>query len=200
MDKISASLSMVNNQEYFEYLKKRSLTGRIYRDFFLYPRVSRLLKGRVLDVGCGIGDMVKYRPGCVGVDVNELNVDFCRRRGLEAYLMPFDQLPFDTASFDSLLLDNVLEHLSDPVPLLNEIKRVMRPDGFLVIAVPGLYGQICDSDHKVYYNEASLTELAGKQGFTIEKFLYTPLFRSTLLSQTLKQYCIYSRWLLKAQD
>jgi SAM-dependent methyltransferase len=144
--------------------------------------------------------MVKYRQGSVGVDVNQFNVEFCRWRGLEAHLMPYDQLPFDTASFDSLLLDNVLEHISDPVPLLNEIKRVMRPDGYLVIAVPGLYGQLCDSDHKFYYNEASLTELAGSLGFTIEKFLYTPFFRSVLLSQTLKQYCIYSQWTLKSKD
>jgi len=191
---------MVNNQAYFEYLKKRSLVGRFYRHFFLYPRISSLLKGRVLDVGCGIGDMLEYRPGSVGVDVNEFNIEFCRRRGLAAQLMPFDQLPFDTASFDSLLLDNVLEHILDPAPLLNEIKRVMHPDGFLVIGVPGLYGQLCDSDHKVYYNEDSLAELADRLGFTIEEFLYAPFIRSTFLSQTISQYCIYSRWTLKPQD
>lgn len=188
---------MTDSQAYFQYLTKKSFIGGFYRRFFLYPKINCLLKGRTLDVGCGIGDMLKFRPNSVGVDINPFNVEFCRSLDLEAHLMQVDQLPFNEASFDSLLLDNVLEHISDPVPLLKEVKRVMRTDGLLVIGVPGLKGQLCDLDHKAYYHEADLCELANRLGFTIEKFMYTPLFKSTLFSRTIKQYCIYSQWTLK---
>jgi SAM-dependent methyltransferase len=188
---------MDKNQKYFEYLKRRGFLGKIYRRFLLYPKISRLLKGRLLDVGCGIGDMLAFRPNSVGVDVNKLNIDFCLRRGLEVRPMPFDVLPFEDQSFDSILLDNVLEHIIDPYPLLKEIKRVMRSDGVLVIGVPGLRGQLCDDDHKVYYDEASLISLAEMMGFEIDCSLYMPLVKSALLSQLLKQYCVYTQWKLR---
>lgn len=188
---------MDKHQQYFEYLKNRSFLGRIYRRFFLYPKINRLIHGRLLDVGCGVGDMLAFRPNSVGVDINDLNVKFCRWRGLDVQLMPIDQLPFANASFDSVLLDNVLEHITEPGPLLNEIKRIMLPDGVLVIGVPGLLGQLCDDDHKVYYDEAMLYKLADKLGFEITKMVYTPLCKSVFLSQVVKQYCIYSQWRLR---
>lgn len=51
-----------------------------------------------------------------------------------------DHLPFDSESFDSVLIDNVLEHIEDPNSLLAEIKRVIRPNGGLLIGVPGVLG------------------------------------------------------------
>ena len=184
---------MDKNREYFEYLQNRSWRGRFYRKFFLYPRINRLLKGKLLDVGCGVGDMLACRPNSIGVDVN---AKFCRWRGLDAREMPYDVLPFDDASFDSILLDNVLEHIADPTPLLNEIKRVMRPDGVLLIGVPGLRGQLYDLDHKVYYDEPNLSALANRLGFEVVDSLYTPLWKSVMFSQMIKSYCLYSQWQL----
>jgi SAM-dependent methyltransferase len=185
---------MDENKKYFLYLQNRSLFGRLYRQYYLYPRLLRNLKGRLLDVGCGIGDMLTFRPNTVGVDVNPYNVNFCKALGCEAYVMSVDELPFDNSSFDSVLLDNVLEHISDPVPLLKEIQRVIRPNGFLLIGVPGLRGQNSDSDHKVYYDESTLISLANQLGFKVNSLMHTPFWKSALLSRTLKQYCIYSQW------
>lgn len=156
---------MTTNKQYFEYLQSRSFLGGIYRKYYLYPKLNRYLKGRLLDVGCGIGDMLAFRPDSVGVDINPLDVQFCKHRGCEAYQMSIDKLPFDDDSFDSVLLDNVMEHILDPVPLLEEVKRVMRKDAVLLIGVPGVKGQSCDPDHKVFYNETSLAALAQKKWF-----------------------------------
>ena len=185
---------MSTQYEYSEYLKRRSPLGLIYRKFFLFSRIDRLLKGSVLDVGCGIGDMLAFRSDAVGVDVNPHNVEFCRARGLNAHVMPFDRIPFQGENFDSVLLDNVLEHIAKPDFLLAEIKRVLRPNGILVIGVPGLKGQSADLDHKVYYDETALDALAEESGFKVMKYMYAPLFRSAFLSRTLAQYCIYTQW------
>ena len=110
----------------------------------------------MLDVGCGIGDMLSYRQNTVGLDVNPLNVDFCQKRQLEAHMMKPDIIPFRDETFDSVLLDNVLEHIEKPSLLFKEIRRVLKPDGILLIGVPGIKGYQSDDDHKVFYDEKKL--------------------------------------------
>ncbi len=185
---------MSEYQQYFEYLTKRSTLGDLYRRYLLYPKVSRLLVGNALDVGCGLGGMVQYRPNTIGVDINPHNVNFSNDHGLNVKLMFENCLPFENAQFDSALLDNVLEHLDKPNPLLLEIKRILVPGGLCVIGVPGLLGMRADPDHKIFYGEIELELLARETNFEIIHFFYTPLWKSTLLSNFLRQYCVYSVW------
>ena len=185
---------MSDHLQYFDYLRQRSVLGNIYRRFWLHPKVSRYLVGKTLDVGCGLGGMVQYRPNTVGVDINPYNVKYGTDHGLNILLMVDDQLPFENAQFDCVLLDNVLEHLAKPKPLLHEIKRILVPGGRLVIGVPGLLGMKADEDHKVFYGEIELEALAKQVDFEPIEFFYTPLWRSILLSNLLRQYCTYSIW------
>ena len=182
------------HEQYFSYLLRRSLIGDLYRKYWLYPRLSRHLRGKTLDVGCGIGDMLAFRPGTIGVDVNPLNVDYCNSLGLHALTMRPDIIPFDSNSFDSILLDNVLEHIDNPKPLMVEIQRVLKPHGILVVGVPGLKGMASDLDHKKYYSESTLSALASEESFSVQCFFYTPIVKSDYLSKSLRQYCIYSVW------
>lgn len=183
-----------SNQIYFDYLMRRSFLGGVYRRFVLYPRLNFHLKGKVLDIGCGIGDMLSYRRNTVGLDVNPLNVDFCKKRKLNAYLMKPNMIPFDDKTFDSVLLDNVLEHIERPSLLFKEIKRVLKTNGIILIGVPGQKGFSSDDDHKIFYDEKKLQALAQKNNFNVNQFFYTPLVKSKFLSQHVRQYCIYSLW------
>jgi SAM-dependent methyltransferase len=169
----------------------RSRLGGAYRRYFLYPRISHRLRGRTLDVGCGIGDFLQFRPDTVGVDVNAHTVAYCTARGLDARLMEPDLLPFEDASFDSALMDNVLEHLAEPTALLRELHRVLRPGGRALIGVPGLLGWAGDPDHKVRYNEASLGATLAGAGFELVEVFHTPLWRSAWLSRHLRPYCVF---------
>lgn len=181
---------MAEHGEYFDYLATRSSRGMIYRRWWLYPRLCRYLAGRVLDVGCGMGDMLAYRPNTVGVDVNTRTVDWCRSNGLDAHVMQPDVLPFPPASFDGVVLDNVLEHLADPAPLLSEIRRVLGPTGRLVIGVPGIRGYARDADHKVFYNEETLCQRLAEFGFVPRHLFHMPL-GWRFLEKHMSQYCLY---------
>ncbi len=181
-----------NNNEYFEYLQRRSRLGAIYRKYLLYPRLSRRLDGRTLDLGCGIGDMLAYRRNTVGVDINPHTVAFCNARGTQAYLMTPDTLPFNVMEFSSVLMDNVLEHLAEPVPLLTEVRRVLSAKGRLLIGVPGIKGFNSDSDHKIRYDNRSLLNLVEPLGFRHLETFHTPLFQSDWLDRNIRQYCIYA--------
>lgn len=175
--------------KYFSYLRNRSVTGLLYRRCWLYRRLARHLSGRVLDVGCGIGDFLAY-TGAVGVDVNAYAVDWCRRRGLDARVMTENNLPFADGSFDSVVLDNVLEHLSDPSHLLAEIERVLTQGGYVLVGVPGLLGYTCDSDHKMFYDESGLREVMENSGFEQLTVFYMPM-KWDWLNARLPQYCVY---------
>lgn len=180
----------MTDTDYFDSLIRRKRAGLWYRNAWLYPRICRHLHGRVLDVGCGIGDMVQYRPQTVGVDVNAKAVAYCRSRGLTAQQMQPDRLPFGDAEFEGAVLDNVLEHLEKPEPLLAEIHRVLRTAGTFVVGVPGTQGFASDPDHKHPYSEAALRSCIQSAGFDPLRVFHQP-FRSRLLDRHLRYYAIY---------
>lgn len=176
--------------DYFDSLIRRKRVGLWYRNAWLYPRICRHLRGRVLDVGCGIGDMVSYRSQTVGVDVNPKAVAYCQRRGLTVQRMDPDLLPFRDGEFDGAVLDNVLEHLEEPGSLLSEIYRVLRSGAGFVVGVPGESGFASDPDHKRHYSETALIHRLRSAGFDPVRVFHQPL-RSRLLDRYFRYYAIY---------
>lgn len=176
--------------EYTEYLKTRKKIVLQYRMHLLYPRIARYLQGRVVDIGCGIGDFLHYYKDAVGADVNPHTVRYCKEQGLEAEFIEDGLLPFDDGSFGGAVMDNVLEHLSDPASTLREARRVICPGGNLVVGVPGRKGYATDPDHKVFYDKALLESTLRSEGFAPVSWFWMP-FKSNYLDRHLKQYCMY---------
>jgi SAM-dependent methyltransferase len=187
---VSNSAGVADFNDYPSYLKRRSSRGLLYRRHWLYPRLNARFSGRVLDVGCGIGDFLRFRRGTVGVDINPGAVAYCREQGLDARTMEPDRLPFGDKGFDGVMLDNVLEHIAEPGPLLHEIARVLRSGGTLIVGVPGRRGFASDPDHKVFYDARRLKDVVGATGFSMHKLTPMP-FRSSWLDAHARQYCLY---------
>lgn len=185
-----------NNLTYFDYLKNRSKVSFLYRKHVLYPKLNSFLSGPTLDIGCGIGDFLTFKPSATGVDIDSAAVEWCNNLGLNAIQMEVDVLPFSDKSFNGVILDNVLEHLADPKPLLTEISRVTKSNGILIIGVPGKKGYASDSDHKNYYGEEALTALMRRFSFTKVSTFGMPVY-IPILSKILRQYCLYG--IYKAQ-
>ena len=178
-------------ETYAQYLRKRKKVRTLVYRWFIYPRLDRCLHGNILDVGCGIGDFLAFRSDTEGIDVDPANVRYCRQRGLPARLIRDGVYPYDEATFDGAIMDNVLEHIAQPSPALNELRRVLKPGATVIVGVPGQRGYRHDPDHKQFYDRKRLTETMQAHGFVSDRFIYTPLGRSAWLNRHLRQYCIY---------
>ncbi|MEK6804276.1 MAG: methyltransferase domain-containing protein [Nitrospirota bacterium] len=103
----------------------------------------------ILDFGCGTGDHVTYPLACLGhrvlgVDMHEPSIQEAQRR------YPLTNLLFRTARLESLIREGVaadliicsevLEHLQQPQDCLSLLRRLLKPNGALIITTPNGYG------------------------------------------------------------
>ncbi len=99
-----------------------------------------------LDIGCGPGTFIgHYCKGrkSIGVDVSSEQIQFAQKKYITDdhsffHLNETQTLPFDDAHFDCITIIELIEHLEDEMlkKLFNEIKRVLRPGGRLVLTTP----------------------------------------------------------------
>jgi 2-polyprenyl-3-methyl-5-hydroxy-6-metoxy-1,4-benzoquinol methylase len=161
------------------------LSGRWWKRLVPNPyrwNIRRLAKGRVLDVGCGIGRCLEFvRPRGIGIDPNSSAVSVCRSRALEAYTPDeFDRRFInDRPVFDSLLCSHVLEHLDEDtgVDLIVRYLPWLRTDGRIVMITPQERGQRSDPTHVRFMDRESLTTLATRAGLRVEDVSSFPLPR-----------------------
>ena len=176
---------------YFEYLNTRSKLALLYRRIYLYPRLYRKLEPPIVDIGCGIGDFLSYKPNAVGLDIDADAVSYCQQKAKTAYKFDGTNLPFESCSLSSVVLDNVLEHIREPEALLSDISRVIKPGGQFIVGVPGIKGYASDKDHKIFYDEQGLIGLIEQYPFLTQKIMHAPV-KSKFLNQKISQYCIYA--------
>jgi SAM-dependent methyltransferase len=104
---------------------------------FLRPRLGSV-EGSILDVGCGEMPFRSLLPPEVrytGLDVPEA-VSFGMRDHKDVVAFDGVTIPFPDSSYDALLCTEVLEHAVDPVLLIEEMYRVLRTGGVLLVTVP----------------------------------------------------------------
>jgi SAM-dependent methyltransferase len=99
--------------------------------------------GTCLDVGCGRGAIGPWLTArgleYQGVDVSANAVREAQAAGLNAIAIDdASHLPFADASFDAVLSIEVLEHLFLPLNALVEMRRVLKPDGVLIVTTPNV--------------------------------------------------------------
>ncbi len=159
-----------------------------------HAAVRRLLRGRggkLLDYGCGYGDLtyaVSRTFDVHGVDVDPERVAFARR---EYAPLPFDvcpsnELQFADGSFDVVLSVVVIHFTTDPVAHLREARRVLRPGGHLLLgfkegshvrdALRRVVGRPPAGSALWSVPRREMLEIVGGEGFELvaQTFFYDP--------------------------
>jgi 2-polyprenyl-3-methyl-5-hydroxy-6-metoxy-1,4-benzoquinol methylase len=199
-------------QDYFlnEYLplhlanRENSLAERrthisTIRKYFRLPD-----NARHLDIGCALGLMLQEAKAAgwqsIGVETSEFAARYAAEHtGCQVYASTLQKAALPAQSFDVITLTDVIEHVAEPRQLMEEIYRVLRPDGVVFIVTPNfasffvhLYGAeaygVWPEQHIVYFQPKTISQLMRKAGFrrvvTGSKDFYSDNLRRLLRRKT----------------
>lgn len=104
--------------------------------------VSRDVK--VLDIGCGSCQALGYHAsrGCEvwGVESDENVRAVADRQGFNVRIGVFRPEDYPQDYFDTVTMDQVIEHMRDPVSVLSGVRRVLKPEGYVILSTPNAAG------------------------------------------------------------
>ncbi len=165
---------------------------------------------RILDVGCGPGNLLDHLAAhgrTYGTDFSVDALRFCAGRGFgRLFRADFHSLPVRTDGFDLVTCIDVLEHLEDDRRAIAELQRILRPGGTLVVSVPAFQFLWGDHDtlygHHRRYTTGEVRERLEAVGFELSKLTYfEPLFVAPLwLYRNLKKLFVREGGIAQRDD
>lgn len=186
----------VNEGSHFYYVATHNLVLSLVKKYL--PITNNKSPITILDAGCGTGLLAKKLEQfgkVTGVDYSFEAIKNARKRKLNVVKASIDKLPFPDNSFSIVTSVDVIYHewVEDDQKALNEMYRVLRPGGILILKVPALKWLKLGHDKFVYtkrrYDKNELREKMEKAGFKIEKITYINI---VLLKLALMKYIIES--------
>lgn len=175
-------------------------------DFFTTAKTDRILallrrtcnnlqELQVLDLGCGVGKTDRFLahslPHLVGLDVSSESIAVAQRSNPTVRYQVYDgrSIPFHDGAFDVVFAICVFHHVAplDRVPLLQEMRRVLKPDGILMIFEHNPFNPLtrlsvlrCEFDRDAQLLTRRLsTRLLGQAGLMVfeKRYILTVPFR-----------------------
>ncbi len=99
--------------------------------------------GNLLEVGCGAGDYLALMRGMdwdvEGVEIDQAACQHARKKhGLKVHEGTLESKEYAENSFDAIVLNHVIEHVFDPITLIKECRRVVKPGGKIILLTPNM--------------------------------------------------------------
>ena len=185
---------------YQKYYPQKKVTGETLRTALVRNRLIRRLwhwycgqylsevlrtaRGRVLDIGCGTGDLLAEleQNGCegFGVELNPDSVAQCLKRGLKVKCGDLEDFHFGENFFDGIMLWHVIEHVPSPGRLLDNCLRMLKPGGSVFIYSPNARSYLAFlfkeywfawhlPFHFTHFTRESISGYARKHGLLVKK-------------------------------
>lgn len=192
----------INYEEYWK--------DRIEKNYIpLMPRHREIVRiitgtknsGRVLDLGCGEGHILKMLPDSYekyGVDISESALNLIIERDISVKLCNLNKdFPFDI-KFDFIICSEVLEHLERPSNVLKNVKKHLTKDGLFLVTTPNvtlwkhrirlLFGEFpnYDKSHINFWDIEDFIDMLINHGYVLLDFYPTGFSPIPNLSLKLK--------------
>jgi 2-polyprenyl-3-methyl-5-hydroxy-6-metoxy-1,4-benzoquinol methylase len=171
------------NEEAFLNLAMLALADAGFYQFEQSLPVSRR---RALDVGCAAGalpdNLRKRLWRAEGVEINRFQAEYARNaRGLTVYGLPLEENALESRAYTLITASHLIEHLRRPRSFLAEARRLLAPDGRLMIITPNCDGfqarlfrghwRSAIFDHLYLFSVRTLSRLLREEGFRVEKIV-----------------------------
>ena len=141
--------------------------------------MSDLPQGRVLDLGCGLGDFLVFCGAdlareAVGADRDAENVAYCREQGLDARQETAAECLARPDLYAAIVMNDVIEHIAKPeiIPLVSLIRERLLPGGKAVLKTPNMANPLTaartfhmDLTHEVGFTEDTMVYVLEQAGF-----------------------------------
>jgi len=178
-----AYLSSIPLQRYWQHARLRYVT-EFARDC-----------GPTLDVGCGSSHILAHLPpGSIGLDLSAAKLRCARQFGRPLVQATATALPFASGTFPCVVCSQLIEHLPREQPVFDELCRVLRPGGRLILgtldharlewrALESIYARVapsgCVSKHVSRYTRSDVIQELARRGLRFEA--ERRIFRSELI-------------------
>jgi 2-polyprenyl-3-methyl-5-hydroxy-6-metoxy-1,4-benzoquinol methylase len=142
---------------------------------------------RVLDVGCGFGMVIHYMNklglAAEGLEQSTDAVEFAQKQlGLKVHAGSIFSHDLPENDYDIVFSTAVMEHFTDPLLALKQMRRLLQPNGILFVNTPDLKGMVLREGidryfkfvHTFYYTNITLSSLLQLAGFEIIKSWQMP--------------------------
>jgi 2-polyprenyl-3-methyl-5-hydroxy-6-metoxy-1,4-benzoquinol methylase len=169
-----------SNQHNFFNLMKLGL-----KDVEFDSLYGQRLPGRsFLDVGCATGLLLNHMSekgwACRGVEVCRDSAEYAARNfGLDIHVSTLEEASFPDRYFDAVHSSHLIEHLTDPYGFLLEVKRILKPDGCMILTTPNAAGfqarvarrtwRSAIPDHVYLFSKKTMRKLLDRAGFAVVK-------------------------------
>lgn len=182
--------SSIESADYDHRARKSLMPPQRYWQRRRYKHVTELIEGegRVLDVGCGSSTIIGALPrGSVAMDVLLRKLRYARIFSAHRVQGSGFHLPIKSGSFECVLCSQVIEHVPKNEGFLEELIRVLKPGGALVLGTPdyanwqwrfieAVYQKVMPmayaDEHISHYTRKELVDWFESRGFAIEEVRY----------------------------
>jgi SAM-dependent methyltransferase len=161
------------------YIKQFSERPQYLSEKLYFERFHGASSGPILEIGCSVGHHTQFGGDRkIGIDLDLEALTIARGKGFTVAQVDVQPgLPFKDASFTSIDCQHVIEHVENPLSLMKECLRVLKPGGRAVIVTPNVqvvgFEFYIDYTHIRPFTRTSLERIAYDAGFSRHAVLYS---------------------------
>ena len=164
-----------------------------------YTRGRQIHQMRILELGCGSGrisrELQKQGHEVIGYDFSEEAVKKAVADGVNAKRANLDEgIPEENGLFDVVWAGDVVEHVFDPIGLLKESARVLKPGGIILITIPSDVGLV--SRVKMLFGISHQEQMYYSSGFYKHHTFFTPRLIRYMLEKAGFQEKVFKKILI----